>query len=191
MINDMKELRTDLVHAIAGQARREEDVLNLDANGFESYGRIKARLEKALEAVKPLEKTLKKYWEYVAGADEDLQASYLRELDTETMDALTAMSALAATINRAMWSMHPYSERKIGQMSMDELLNGLPDEDRPDEYDFEDLDETAYVDEETGDWRPQATSSEQPSDSEALSESEIIDPEEDLPEAGEVLGADE
>lgn len=168
-MNEMKELRTDLVHAIAGQARREEDVLNLDANGFESYGRIKARLEKALEAVKPLEKTLKKYWEYVAGADEDLQGSYLRELDTETMDALTAMSALAATINRAMWSMHPYRERKIGQMSMDELLNGEPEEDRPDE-DFADLDETAYVDEETG---------------------ELLDGTEDLPEASEVLGADE
>lgn len=154
-----RDLRTDLVHAIAEEARRQDAAIGRnDTSGFESFGRIKARLEKATEAFKPLDKTLKEYWKVVSGQDVDLQGSYLRELESETTAALSEMTRLAAAVDRAMWSLAPWEERKIGQMSFDELLGD--DEGEPE---FEDLDETAMpeVDESTG---------------------EVLDPDEDLPE---------
>ena len=165
-----RELRTDLIHAIAEEARRQDAVIGRnDTSGFESFGRIKARLEKATEAFKPLEKTLKEYWKVVSGGDVDLQGSYLRELETETTAALQELTRLAASVERAMWSLSPWEDRRIGQLSFDDLIAG----DEPEESaDFADLDETAMpeIDEATG---------------------EILDPDEDLPEAGEVLGSEE
>lgn len=138
-------LKNDLIHVIAGQARRQDEAAGrLDASGFESYGKIKNCLEQVTEAVKPLDKTLKEYWKQVAAGDGDTQAAYLQELETEATAALAALVRLTATADRALWALHPWRERKIGQMSFDELMDGEPD--------FEDLDETAMpeVDEETG-----------------------------------------
>ena len=117
-----RELRVSLTHVIADEARRQELIAGRsDSSGFESFGKIKARLDKTTEAFKPLEKTLKEYWKVVSGEDVDLQASYLREMETETESALTELVRLAAAVNRAMWALSPTQERKIGQMSMDEL----------------------------------------------------------------------
>lgn len=160
------DLRSDLTHLVANQARRTEALAGRpDSSGYESYAKIKARLERAAEAMKPLDKGLKHYWEEVTSGDEDLQGSYLRELETEAMAALGCLATLTATICRATWALSPWQDRKIGQMSLDEL-----GEER--EPEFEDLDETAMpeTDEATG---------------------EILDPDEDLAEAAEVLGYDE
>ena len=158
-----KELRDDLTRLVANQARRTEALAGRpDSSGYESYAKIKARMERASEAMKPLDKALKHYWEEVVAGDTDLQGSYLRELETEATAALGCLTTLTAAVCRAQWALSPWKERKIGQMSLDEL------EDEP----FPDLDETAMpeVDETTG---------------------EILDPDEDLPAAGEVLGSDE
>lgn len=165
---NMEEMRRDVVHAIANQAQRQEIAAGRpDCSGYESYSKIKDRLEKLAEAVKPLDKSLKEYWKNVSDGDEDLQGSYLREMETETTAAAQAMVLLAATVTRAMWALHPSAERKVGQMSFDELLG--EDEGEPE---FEDLDETAMpeVDESTG---------------------EILDADEDLAPAEEVLGSEE
>jgi hypothetical protein len=162
------ELRSDLVHLVAAQARRMEEAAGrADSSGYESYAKIKARLERAAEAMKPQDKALKHYWEEVVSGDGDLQASYLRELETEAMASLGCLAQLTATVCRATWALSPWQERKVGQMSFDELI-AEDEEDEP----FADLDETAMpeIDEETG---------------------EVLDPDEDLAAAPEVLGYDE
>ena len=172
-----RELRTDLIHAVAKEARRQDYIIGRhDAGGFESFGRIKARLEKATETFKPLDKTLKEYWEVVSGEDNDLQGSFLREMETETLATLKEMAWLAAAIERAMWALNPWEERKVGQMSLDDLAEEEPDM-PPEDYDPEEQDAAGgprlfdpVADEETG---------------------EILDDDEDLAPASEVLGSEE
>lgn len=121
-IERMNQVRMQLIRTVADEARRQEELAGRpDGSGYESYGKIKDRLEKATKAFKPMEKTLKEYWEVVSGDDEDLQASFLRELQTEAEAVLTELARLAAAVSRAAWALTPYEPHKIGQMTMDEL----------------------------------------------------------------------
>lgn len=126
-------LKEDVCAAVAAHVvRLDESIGREDSSGYESYGRIKDVLEQMQEAVTPLTKALKDYWEEVVREHEDAQAAMLREMETKSEVAIRQMVSLAATVDRALRRLQSAAGQKVGQMTMD------------------DLEETPDVDEATG-----------------------------------------
>lgn len=117
----MTTLKEDVCRAVVAQVKRYDDSIGkTDNSAYESYGRIKDVLECVDKTVKPLANSLKNYWGEVIRKEDDTQAAFLREMQTEAEAAICQLICLAAVVSRALWSVAPFAERKVGQMSIDD-----------------------------------------------------------------------